>query len=51
MNRDVTIERGNEQSSSQLVDRAQLRALLAESFGFDLPEIERLRVPTIPDWQ
>jgi N-hydroxyarylamine O-acetyltransferase len=51
MNRDVTIERGDEQSSSQLADRTQLRALLAGNFGFDLPEVERLRVPTIPEWQ
>jgi len=28
-----------------------LRALLARHFGFDLPEIEQLRVPSIPEWQ
>jgi len=51
MNRDVTVIRGSEASASQLADRAALRALLAEHFGFDMPEIERLRVPAIPEWR
>jgi N-hydroxyarylamine O-acetyltransferase len=51
MNRDVTVIRGSEASASQLADRAALRALLAEYFGFDVPEIERLRVPAIPEWR
>ena len=49
-NRDVTITRGRRSTASQLADRAALRALLAEHFGFDLEELERLRVPTIPEW-
>jgi hypothetical protein len=28
-----------------------LRKLLNEYYGFDLPEVERLRVPSIPEWQ
>jgi len=24
--------------------------LLIEYFGFDLPEVERMRVPSIPEW-
>jgi hypothetical protein len=27
-----------------------LEGLLAEHFGFDLPEVERLAVPAIPEW-
>jgi N-hydroxyarylamine O-acetyltransferase len=50
MNRDVTIRDGDVSSSSQLADRVALRSLLAEHFGFDLPEVERLRVPAIPEW-
>jgi N-hydroxyarylamine O-acetyltransferase len=36
--------------SSQLADRVALRGLLARHFGFDLPEVETLRVPSIPEW-
>jgi len=50
MNRDVTIWRDNLPHASQLADRTELRALLAEHFGFDLPEVERIRVPSIPEW-
>jgi N-hydroxyarylamine O-acetyltransferase len=50
MNRDVTLWRGGVPQVSQLADRAALRALLAEHFGFDLPEVERIRVPSIPEW-
>jgi N-hydroxyarylamine O-acetyltransferase len=50
MNRDVTVWSGSELRQSQLADRAALRALLIEHFGFDLPEVERLRVPSIAEW-
>jgi N-hydroxyarylamine O-acetyltransferase len=50
MNRDVTILRGNEARSVQLADRSALRALLVEHFGFDVPEVEHLTVPAIPEW-
>ena len=50
MNRDVTIRRGDQVVQQELGDRRALRALLAEYFGFDLPEVEQLRVPTIPEW-
>lgn len=49
-NRDVTIVRGDEVRTTQLADRAELRALVAGHFGFDLPEIERMRVPSVPEW-
>ncbi|MGE5089203.1 MAG: arylamine N-acetyltransferase family protein [Candidatus Levyibacteriota bacterium] len=51
MNRDVTIRRGAETQTQQLSDRAALRRLLAEHFGFDLPEVEGIRVPTIDEWR
>jgi len=50
MNRDLTIWRENERESIQLADRKALRALLVQYFGFDLPEVEQLHVPSIPDW-
>jgi N-hydroxyarylamine O-acetyltransferase len=50
MNRDVNIWRGNRVESLQLADRRQLRELLARYFGFDLPEVERLKVPAVPEW-
>lgn len=50
-NREATIVAGGVTRSAQLADRAALRAFLVEHFGFDLPEVERLRVPLIPDWQ
>jgi N-hydroxyarylamine O-acetyltransferase len=50
MNRDATIRRGGDVEKLQLADRAALRRLLADYFGFDLPETETLRVPAIPEW-
>jgi N-hydroxyarylamine O-acetyltransferase len=37
-------------STEELPDRAALRALLAEHYGFDLPEIETMKVAAIPEW-
>jgi N-hydroxyarylamine O-acetyltransferase len=51
MNRDVTTWRGGVAHASQLADRPALRALLAEHFGFDLPEVEDMRVASIPEWE
>ena len=50
MNRDVTIRRFGSVEMLQLADRRALRDLLREYFGIDLPEVERLRVPSIPEW-
>ncbi len=50
-NRAVTVRRlGEVVNTFELPDRAALRALLREHFGFDLPEVEQLRVPAIPEW-
>jgi N-hydroxyarylamine O-acetyltransferase len=51
MNRDAIVTRGDASQRIELADRAALRALLAEHFGFDLAEVERMRVPSIPEWQ
>jgi N-hydroxyarylamine O-acetyltransferase len=51
MNRNVTQLRGTEPPiAAELADRAALRRLLAEHFGFDLPEVEQLIVPAIVEW-
>jgi N-hydroxyarylamine O-acetyltransferase len=49
-NRDVTLIRGDEQQTYQLPDRRALRELVATHFGFDLPAIESMRVPSVPEW-
>jgi N-hydroxyarylamine O-acetyltransferase len=50
MNRDMTVAKNGIFEKSQLTDRSELRALLQREFGIDLPEVERLRVPTVPEW-
>ena len=51
INRDVTVLRGRTAEKSTLPDRLALRVLLAKHFGFDLPEAETIRVPSVPDWR
>jgi N-hydroxyarylamine O-acetyltransferase len=51
MNRDVTVAKNGTFEKSQLSDRAELRALLQREFGIDLPEVERLKVPSVPEWK
>jgi len=50
MNRDVTVVNAGTTEKYQLADRRGLRALLGEDFGFDLPEVETLKVPMVPEW-
>lgn len=50
MNREVTVRSAGAARTFQLADRSALRALLAEHFGFDLREIETLRVPSVEGW-
>lgn len=50
-NRDVTIARDGVFEKSQLSNRKALRKLLASDFGIDLPEVETLRVPSVPEWK
>ena len=51
MNRDVTVAQNGTFEKSQLADRAALRALLDRDFGIDAPEVERMRIPTVPEWE
>jgi N-hydroxyarylamine O-acetyltransferase len=50
MNRDVTIRSGGNATRAQLADRPALRRLLGGHFGFDLPAVEQLRIPSVPEW-
>jgi N-hydroxyarylamine O-acetyltransferase len=50
-NRNFTLTRGDETQTYQLADRAELRAFVAQHFGFDLPAIETLHVPAVPEWR
>lgn len=50
-NRDVNIRCGDREEPVQLADRSALRTLLTTYFGFDLPEVERMPVPSIPEWR
>ncbi len=50
MNRDVTIRANGQVGARQLEDRTALRRLLQQVLGFDLPEAETLRVPSVPEW-
>ena len=51
MNRDVTHVTASGTVSQQLTDRAALRELLRRHFGFDLPEVVALHVPSIEEWR
>ena len=51
MNRDVTVVREGRAEKYQLADRGALRTLLAGHFGFDLPDVEHMRVPAVPEWR
>jgi len=50
MNRDVTTARNGVVEKSRLASRAALRTLLARDFGMDLPDVETLRIPSVPEW-
>jgi N-hydroxyarylamine O-acetyltransferase len=50
MNREVTVRQSGEVLKRQLTDRSELRELVATHLGFDFPDIERLKVPSIPEW-
>jgi N-hydroxyarylamine O-acetyltransferase len=50
MNRDVSRLRDGVLERRQLANRAELRTLLATHFGFDMPEVESLDIPSVTDW-
>jgi N-hydroxyarylamine O-acetyltransferase len=49
-NRAVTRRHDGREEQEVIESRARLRAILNEDFGFDLPEVERLRVPAVSEW-
>jgi N-hydroxyarylamine O-acetyltransferase len=51
MNRNVKTVRADGIRETTLADRTALRVLLNERFGFDLPEVLSMRVPTIEEWR
>jgi N-hydroxyarylamine O-acetyltransferase len=50
MNRDMTIIGGGALTKREIGSRGELRALLRDYFGFDLPEVEQMKVPAVPGW-
>ena len=50
MNRALTRRCGGREEKQVIASRAALRGLLVEDFGFDLPDVEQLRVPSVPEW-
>ena len=50
MNQDVHVIRDGAGERARLADRAALRALVGRHFGFDLPELETMRVDAVPGW-
>jgi N-hydroxyarylamine O-acetyltransferase len=50
MNQGVHIIRDGKAEAADLPDRRALRSLVAEHFGFDLPELETMRVDAVPGW-
>lgn len=49
-NCEATIRQGDATQTILLADRKALRTFIAEHFGFDLPEVETLHIPSIPGW-
>ena len=49
-NRALTRRHDQSEEKHVLESRGALRKLLNEDFGFDLPDIESLRVPSVPEW-
>jgi N-hydroxyarylamine O-acetyltransferase len=50
MNRALTRRHDGGEERHVLESRAALRTLLNEDFGFDLPDVDGLRVPSVPEW-
>jgi len=50
MNQGVHVVRNGASEAAYLPDRKSLRSLVAQHFGFDLPELEAMRVDAVPGW-
>ena len=51
LNRDASIIRDGAVEPARLADRKELRSFVAEHFGFDLPELETMKVNGVRDWR
>jgi N-hydroxyarylamine O-acetyltransferase len=51
MNQGVHIIRNGSAEPAQVADRKALRSLVSQHFGFDLPELETMRVDGVPEWR
>jgi len=51
LNRDASITRNGAVQPARLDDRKALRSFVAEHFGFDLPELETMKVDGVRDWR
>jgi N-hydroxyarylamine O-acetyltransferase len=51
MNQEAHIIRNGTAEPFHLVDRKALRSFVAQHFGFDLPELETMRVDDVPGWR
>jgi N-hydroxyarylamine O-acetyltransferase len=49
MNRDATLRANGATEKFEIADRAALRRLVRDYCGFDCPEIETMRVPSLPE--
>jgi N-hydroxyarylamine O-acetyltransferase len=49
-NRTMTRRHDAREEKQVIESRADLRRILSADFGFDLPEVEQLRVPSVPEW-
>lgn len=49
-NRAMTRRHEGREEKQVIESRAELRTILKEDFGFDLPEVERLQVPAVSEW-
>ena len=50
MNRDVTVLQDGAVEKLSSPTAPSCARCSAGHFGFDLPEVERLRVPSVPEW-
>ncbi len=50
MNQEANIIRNGSAQAARLADRKALRLFVAEHFGFDLPELETVKVNAVPGW-
>ena len=50
-NRALTRRHDGREEKQVIENRAELRTILNDDFGFDLPEVERIHVPAVSEWR